>query len=75
MYVLWSGVNQQYYGYDEGIVGLVDTIGDAKKFRWFNLLRFLFKYYIEKYKNDDVIFIWVVGLGRVDFDVNGRLGI
>ena len=74
MYVLWSDTNQQYYGYDEGNVGLVKTIGEAKKFSKFNPLRFLFKYYIEKYKNDDVMFRYVEGLS-VDFDVSGKFGI
>jgi hypothetical protein len=62
MFVLWSDVNRKYYGKIEGEICLVDSISDAKKFSWFNPLRHLFKYYVEKYKNDDVRFKWVVGL-------------
>lgn len=59
MFVLWSSINGKYYGNG---VELVDSISEAQKFSWYNPMRHLLKYYVEKYKNDEVIFRWVVGL-------------
>ena len=73
MYVLWSKINKKYYGKVDGEFILVETISEAKKFAWYNPFRYLFKYYIGKYKNDDVCFTMVIGM-KGNFSVSGRMG-